>query len=80
MATAVLGKLYELLVPGGQMVIGNFHPDNPNKLYMEYWVDWILIYRTEQEFKDLANNLPKAGVSVTVDSAGIQLYLHVNKR
>jgi extracellular factor (EF) 3-hydroxypalmitic acid methyl ester biosynthesis protein len=80
MAVAVLGKLYQLLVPGGQMVIGNFHPGNPNKLYMEYWLDWLLYYRTEQELKDLTKDLPGVGVSVSADSTGIQLFLHVNKR
>jgi extracellular factor (EF) 3-hydroxypalmitic acid methyl ester biosynthesis protein len=79
-AMAVLDRLYQLLVPGGQMVIGNFHPSNPDRLYMEYWLDWVLIYRTEQELKDLAKDLPRADVSVSADSTGIQLFLHVNKR
>jgi extracellular factor (EF) 3-hydroxypalmitic acid methyl ester biosynthesis protein len=79
-ATAVLDKLYQLLVPGGQMVIGNFHPSNPNRPYMEYWLDWVLNYRTEEEFKELAKDLPKAEVSISAESTGIQLFLHVNKR
>jgi hypothetical protein len=32
-ASAVLVKLYELLTPGGQIVIGSFHASNPSNIY-----------------------------------------------
>ena len=32
-AKAVLGKMYELLAPGGEMIIGNFHVSNPSRQY-----------------------------------------------
>jgi len=78
-AAAVLAKLYQLLLPGGQMVIGNFHPSNTSRIFMDFWLDWVLIYRTEREFRDLAKDLPGAKISVTSDSTGIQLFLHVTK-
>ena len=49
-AAAVLKKLYQLLTPGGEMVIGNFFVENPSRYYMEYWHDWKIIYRTEEDF------------------------------
>jgi extracellular factor (EF) 3-hydroxypalmitic acid methyl ester biosynthesis protein len=78
-ATAVLAKLYELLLPGGQMVVGNFHPSNPSRIFMDYWLDWVLIYRTEKQLLDLIKDLPGAKASVTSDSTGVQLFLRVNK-
>lgn len=78
-ATAVLAKLYELLLPGGQMVIGNFHPSNPSRIFMDYWLDWVLIYRSEKQFLELAKDLPGARASVSSDSSGIQLFLQVKK-
>ncbi len=78
-AAAVLARLYELLLPGGQMVIGNFHPSNSSRTFMDFWLDWVLIYRSEKELRDLARELPGARVSVTSDSTGIQLFLHVGK-
>jgi extracellular factor (EF) 3-hydroxypalmitic acid methyl ester biosynthesis protein len=78
-AAAVLGKLYQLLEPEGEMVIGNFHVSNPSRYYMEYWLDWVLYYRTEQEFKDLLRDASSAEVDVFFDDTGIQMFLHVKK-
>ena len=48
-ATSVLEKLYGVLKPGGEIAIGNFHTQNPTRMFMEYWLDWVLYYRTEEE-------------------------------
>jgi extracellular factor (EF) 3-hydroxypalmitic acid methyl ester biosynthesis protein len=79
-AVAVLGRLYQLLLPGGQMVVGNFHPSNKSRVYMDYWLDWVLYYRTEAELLELAPELPGAELSVTADPSGIQLFLHVGRK
>jgi extracellular factor (EF) 3-hydroxypalmitic acid methyl ester biosynthesis protein len=79
-ATAVLGKLYQLLLPGGQIVVGNFHPSNKSRVYMDYWLDWVLFHRTEAELLELASGLPDAKLSVSSDRSGIQLFLHIGKK
>lgn len=78
-ASAVLGKLYQLLKPGGEMMIGNFHASNPSKRYMEYWLDWVLYYRTEDEFLDLLKEAPSADASVSFDHTGVQMFLQVKR-
>ena len=78
-ATAVLTKLYQLLTPGGTMVIGNFKNHRSTRYYMEYWLDWKIIYRDEQELRALASRLPGAELEVEVDSTGIQMLLHIRK-
>jgi extracellular factor (EF) 3-hydroxypalmitic acid methyl ester biosynthesis protein len=78
-AKAVLGKLYQILKPGGEMVIGNFHVANSNRIYMEYWLDWVLYYRTEQEFVDLIRDAEPAETKVLFDDTGVQMFLHVKK-
>jgi extracellular factor (EF) 3-hydroxypalmitic acid methyl ester biosynthesis protein len=78
-ASAVLGKLYQLLKPGGEMVIGNFHVSNPSKYYMEYWLDWVLYYRTEGDLKNLLKNAPSAKSDAFIDDTGVQMFLHVKK-
>ncbi len=78
-ATAVLRKLYQLLTPGGEMAIGNFYVVNPSRFYMEYWHDWKIIYRTEDDFIRLVADLPGAKVSVEYDETRIQMLLHVKK-
>ena len=79
-ATAVLGKLYQLLLPGGQIVVGNFHPSNVSRVYMDYWLDWVLFHRTEEELMELASELPNAERSVSADPSGIQLFLRIGKK
>ncbi len=78
-AKAVLKKLYELLLPGGEMVIGNFHVSNPDRYSMEYWADWFLILRTEKEFINLFEDNSIAEKTVTFDNSGIQMFLHIKK-
>ncbi|MFQ5822374.1 MAG: class I SAM-dependent methyltransferase, partial [Candidatus Heimdallarchaeota archaeon] len=79
-ATAVLGKLYQILKPGGNMLIGNFHVSNPSRCYMEYWLDWVLYYRTDEEFIDLLGDAPSAKASVFFENTNSQMFLHVEKR
>jgi extracellular factor (EF) 3-hydroxypalmitic acid methyl ester biosynthesis protein len=78
-AEAVLKKLYKLLFPGGEMVIGNFHVSNNDRYFLEYWGDWHLIYRTENELKNLFDVDPSARVSVMYDKAAIQMFLHIQR-
>jgi extracellular factor (EF) 3-hydroxypalmitic acid methyl ester biosynthesis protein len=78
-AQAVLKKLYQLLIPGGEMVIGNFHVSSHDRYFLEYWGDWHLIYRTENELKNLFDQDPSAKVSVIYDKTGIQIYLRIKK-
>ena len=79
-AKAVLARLYELLEPGGALVVGNYHVKNPSRFYMAYWLDWVLYYRTEEEFVALAEGLPEANVKVGFDDTGCQMFLSVEKR
>jgi extracellular factor (EF) 3-hydroxypalmitic acid methyl ester biosynthesis protein len=78
-ARVVIRKLFQLLVPGGEMIIGNFHVSNPSKFYMEYWLDWVLYYRTKEEFEGLLESEPSAISSVFFENTGSQMFLHVKK-
>ena len=78
-ATAVLDRLYQLLKPGGEFVVGNFHVSNSSKYYMQYWGDWLLLHRTKEEFKGLFQNNSCDKVSVLFDDTGSQMFLHVKK-
>jgi SAM-dependent methyltransferase len=50
----LLNRLLNLLNKRGEIVIGNFHPRNPTKNYMEALGRWTLLHRTEEELKNLA--------------------------
>ncbi len=78
-AKVVLRSLYSLLEPGGELVIGNFHVHNPTQLYMAYWMDWVLLYRSEAEMLALAEGLEGAEAKVVFEDTGSQMFLCVRK-
>ena len=78
-AKSVINQLYKILENNGEMVIGNFHVSNPSKFYMEYWLDWILNYRTEQEFIELLEGNPSADVNIFFEDTGSQMFLNIKK-
>ena len=78
-AKAVIEKLYRLLAPGGEMVVGNFHVSNPSRYFMEYWGDWYLIHRTEEELKELLPKPLGAKVSIIFENTGSQMFLVAKK-
>jgi extracellular factor (EF) 3-hydroxypalmitic acid methyl ester biosynthesis protein len=78
-ARATLSRLFELVVPGGALLVGNYHVAMPCRVYMEYWADWRLLYRDEQEMLALAADLPGARTSVEFDPSSCQMFLRVEK-
>ena len=78
-AKAVLTKLYQILKPGGEIIIGNFHVSNPSRIFMEYWLDWVLYYRTESEFLELVNPEWNTESAVTFENTRAQMFLHIKK-
>ena len=59
--------------------MGNFHVANPTRTYMEYWMDWVLLYRSEAEMLELASELPGAHASVVFEDTGSQMFLCVRR-
>ena len=76
-AKAIIHKLFQLLMPGGELVVGNFHVSNPSKYFMEYWGDWYLIHRTEKEFRELLSESSAADISVIFEDSGSQMFLDI---
>jgi extracellular factor (EF) 3-hydroxypalmitic acid methyl ester biosynthesis protein len=78
-AKAVIEKIYDLLLPGGELLIGNYHHGNRSKWFMEYWHDWVLYYRSEDEFIELLADTDAVGISVKFDDTGSQMFLSAKK-
>jgi extracellular factor (EF) 3-hydroxypalmitic acid methyl ester biosynthesis protein len=77
-ARAVLVKAYDLLEPGGTLLVGNYHVRTPTRFYMAYWADWSLFYRNEDSFLQLAEGLDGAA-SIEFDESGCQMFLRLEK-
>jgi extracellular factor (EF) 3-hydroxypalmitic acid methyl ester biosynthesis protein len=78
-ARAVLESLYQLLEPGGIIIIGNFHISNRSKYFLDYWLDWSLIHRNEDELLDLLRGFPSAKGSIFFEDTGNQMFLCIEK-
>lgn len=77
----LLARLWQRVLPGGELVVGNFHPDNPSRPYMELFGNWHLLHRSPQQLRELAARagLPAEQTSVGAEELGINLFLHVRK-
>ena len=78
-AAALTKTLYELLEPGGVLMLGNFHVNNPTRVYMEYWMDWVLYYRNTAEFQEMAADLPGAKTEIKFEETGSHMFLVISK-
>ena len=78
-ARALTQHLYDLLEPGGTLVIGNYHVGNPTRSYMKYWMNWPLEYRTEGQLLALAPATEGARASLSFDETRAQMFLRVDR-
>jgi len=76
----VMESLYRLLDQGGELIIGNFHVANPSRNFMEYWGDWYLIHRTENELRNLLPDADSAEVDIIFEDTRSQMFLHAKKK
>jgi SAM-dependent methyltransferase len=59
-ATRFTRVMFDMLAPGGRLLVANFAPTLPEVGYMETFMDWKLIYRTAEEMAKLSGEIPGA--------------------
>lgn len=72
---------YELVAPGGLVLITNVHVNNPSRGWMEYMVDWHLEYRDTEQ---MAAILPTRGISeeqtrIFIEPSGVNIFAEIRK-
>jgi extracellular factor (EF) 3-hydroxypalmitic acid methyl ester biosynthesis protein len=71
---------YELLAPGGLLLLTNVDRSNPIRNIMEHIYEWHLIYRTGDELAALAADLPsEAERRVQAELTSTNLFLEIRK-
>lgn len=78
-------NLFDLLKPGGTLVLGNFTHSNPLdlKFVMEYVYHWILFYRDDQDMLEFSRSIPEHAIEdiqVVKESLGINYFLEITKK
>jgi extracellular factor (EF) 3-hydroxypalmitic acid methyl ester biosynthesis protein len=62
-AGALTQRMFDMVRPGGRMLIPNFRIGTRDRGYMESFMDWHLIYRNEKDMCGLVSVLPKRSVA-----------------
>ena len=71
----LLDYIHTTLGPGGRVIIGNFHPRNPTKAFMDYVLDWKLIHRNEDDMRRLfAASAFETCTRITYEAQQINLF------
>ena len=73
-------SMYNMLAPGGRLLVCNFTPANPIRHFMKYVLDWDLTHRTPEQLLSIAPVGVKAeDMWITMSPADVEAYLHVRK-
>lgn len=81
LAQRTASLLFQLLNPGGRLLIGNLMRVPDSSWQIEFATAWHLIYRTEAEMVDMAEKIQGAEtLSVTKDDTGHCLFLDARSR
>jgi CRP-like cAMP-binding protein/SAM-dependent methyltransferase len=78
----LIDYIYGLLEPGGRVILGNFHPDNSGKAFMDYILDWKLIHRTEDDMNRLfaASRFGRCCTRIQFEQESINLFAECVKQ
>lgn len=82
----LFGKLlrfaHQNLAEGGRILLGNFHPRNPAKEFMDHVLEWNLIHRTEDDMHRLFSASPFARgcTSIQFEEQGVNLFAECIKK
>ena len=72
----MLDLAHSMLRPGGRVVLGNVHPNNPSRALLDHILDWRLIHRTEEDFDRLftASAFGKPCTRVQFEEQGLNMF------
>jgi hypothetical protein len=80
-ARRLIADLVDQLKPGGKLIVANMRQWAGSIMWpLEYIADWSLVYRTENEMRDLAEGLDVESVEITTDETKQVYFLTLRKR
>ncbi|MEL7005155.1 MAG: class I SAM-dependent methyltransferase [Bacteroidota bacterium] len=81
-ATRLTSIMFEMLRPGGKLLIANFMPDHRDIGYMETFMQWPLIYRDESQLNDVSKEISDADIdhkNIFLEENGNIVFLELRK-
>lgn len=72
---ALIDRCYTHLKPGGVLIIGNFSPTNPDRVFMDHLLYWRLIHRDGEQMRSIFEASSFGGVAeILVEPEGVNLF------
>lgn len=79
-AASLTRTFWNTLTAGGSAYIGNMHPSNPCRWFLEQHLEWFLTYRSHDEMLAFATEgAPDADISIVTEPTGVNPFLLVKK-
>lgn len=79
-AALLASGFFEQVSPGGTVYIGNMAPWNPARWYMEFHLDWHLIYRQHDEMLAFARaGAPSATLAILEEKTGMNPFVTLTR-
>jgi extracellular factor (EF) 3-hydroxypalmitic acid methyl ester biosynthesis protein len=76
----LMAIFWELVAPGGLLLVSNVHSNNPSRGWMECMVDWHLIYRNAAQMGEiLPPNVTEDQVRIFVEEIGVNIFAEIRK-
>jgi extracellular factor (EF) 3-hydroxypalmitic acid methyl ester biosynthesis protein len=77
----LINWVYDQLLPGGTLILGNVLPSNPDKAYMDHILEWRLIHRDADELCDLfaRSRFCSTPIVLQAEPAGVNLFAFCRK-
>jgi extracellular factor (EF) 3-hydroxypalmitic acid methyl ester biosynthesis protein len=76
----LVNTFYRMLAPNGLLLVTNVDEVNPSRNWMEYSVDWHLIYRNHAKMKTLApQSAPEELCRIRSEPSGVNIFFEARK-
>jgi extracellular factor (EF) 3-hydroxypalmitic acid methyl ester biosynthesis protein len=76
---ALIELWFDLLSPGGLMLVANMTDTKPFRNFIEFILDWQLIYRNSREILSLVPERCRDTTRVIAEPTSVNLFLHIRK-
>jgi extracellular factor (EF) 3-hydroxypalmitic acid methyl ester biosynthesis protein len=76
---ALMELWHDSLLPGGLMLVANMTDSKPFRNFIEFILDWQLIYRNSSEILSLVPECCRESSRVIAEPASVNLFLHIRK-
>lgn len=78
-AAVLFRNLYDLLSPGGYLVVGNLTHECNSRGFLEYLVDWNIVYRDDREIEDFHRFVKPTRCWLESERTGVNRFLVVQR-